>query len=46
MPKVVFDFGDDSKEYDLHDPKLDSVESIKEIINQNTYMINKKGEEE
>jgi hypothetical protein len=46
MPKVVFDFGDDSIEYDLHDPKLDSVESIKEIINQNTYMINKKGEEE
>ena len=46
MPSVIFHFGDDAQEYDLHDPKLDSVESIKEIINQNTYMINKKGEEE
>jgi len=46
MPDVIFHFGDDSKKFDLHDPQLDSVESIKEIINQNTYMINKKGEEE
>lgn len=43
MPGVVFHFGGDSKEFDLHDPKLDSVEGIKNIVQD---MIEKKGEEE
>ena len=43
MPDVVFHFGDDSKEFDLHDPKLDTVKGIKNIVQD---MIDKKGEEE
>ena len=43
MPGVVFHFGDDSKEFDLHDPQLDTVEGIKNVVQD---MVNKKGEEE
>ena len=43
MPDVIFHFGDDSKKFDLHDPQLNTVEGIKNVV-QN--MVNNKGEEE
>jgi hypothetical protein len=43
MPDVVFHFGGDSKEFDLHDPQLDTVEGIKNVVQD---MVNKKREEE
>ena len=43
MPDVIFHFGDDSKKFDLHDTKLDTVKGIKNIVED---MIDKKGEEE
>jgi hypothetical protein len=43
MPDVVFHFVGDSKEFDLHDPQLDTVEGIKNVVQD---MVNKKGEEE
>ena len=36
MPSVVFHFGDEEKEFDLHDSQLDTVEGIKEVINNIT----------
>ena len=43
MPDVIFHFGDDSKEFDLHDAQLNTVEGIKDVVQG---IINKKGEEE
>ena len=36
MPSVVFHFGDEEKEFDLHDSQLDTVEGIKEVVNNMT----------